>query len=94
MLILDTLVETKGWDVSVTKKYSRMESPRDSRGLLLLLLDEVEEQFSAAAAFFLLNGPIVVHVCTIAVKTIPSRRCKFKSVFQYTMHSLRLPMIW
>ena len=68
MLILDTLVETKGCDVSVTRKYSRMESPRDSRGLLLLL-EEVEEQLCAAAAaaaafFLLLSSPMVVHVCS------------------------------
>ena len=67
--MLDTLVETKGCDVSVTRKYSRMESPRDSRGLLLL--EEVEEQLcaavaaAAAAAFLLLlSSPMVVHVCS------------------------------
>ena len=73
--MLDTLVETKGCDVSVTKKYSRMDSPRDSRGLLLL--EEVEEQLceaaaAAAAAFFLLLiSPMLVHVCSARW---PSRR--------------------
>lgn len=65
--MLDTLVETKGCEVSVTRKYSRIESPRDSRGLLLLL-EEVEEQLCAAAAaaafFLLLSSPMVVHVCS------------------------------
>lgn len=60
--MLATLVETKGCDVSVTRKYSRIESPRDSRGLLLL--EEVEEQFCAAAVaaaafFLLLSSPII-----------------------------------
>ena len=42
MLILDTEVETKGWVVRVTRKYSRMDRTRDMKGL-----DEEEQLLSA-----------------------------------------------
>jgi len=42
VLILDTEVETKGWVVRVTRKYSRMDRTRDMKGL------EEEEQLLSA----------------------------------------------